>query len=126
MSCVFVADADFGNGGNSESSNKGPSGGNSSGGSSGKPPGSEWWRDLLENQQQVLIALALAAGMAFLLLKSGKENREINWQEFRTNYLEKGEVSLVTFVICMAREWWSRLDSVKAFQLKTNVIIHVL
>lgn len=76
-------------GGRRESSGGGDSGG---GGSSGKPPGDDWWKNLFENPQQIVIAAALAGATALFLLFSGIETREINWQEFRTKYLERGEV----------------------------------
>ena len=74
-----------------ESSGGGDGGG---GGSSGKPPGDDWWKNLFDNPQQIVIAVAIAAGAALFLMFSGMETREINWQEFRTKYLERGEVSL--------------------------------
>lgn len=33
--------------------------------------------------------------MAYLLMKSQTPMKEINWQEFRMNYLERGEVDKV-------------------------------
>ena len=64
------------------------------GGSSGKPPGGDWWKNLFDNPQQILIAAAFTGAAALFLLFSGIETREINWQEFRTKYLERGEVRL--------------------------------
>ena len=75
--------------GKRESSGGGDGGG---GGSSGKPPGDDWWKSLFDNPQQIAIAAALAGAGALFLLFSGIETREINWQEFRTKYLERGEV----------------------------------
>lgn len=39
-----------------------------------------------------LIGVALAAAAGYMLMQSSN-HRQISWQEFRTNYLEKGEVS---------------------------------
>lgn len=75
--------------GKRESSGGGDGGG---GGSSGKPPGDDWWKNLFDNPQQIVIAAALAGAAALFLMFSGMEMREINWQEFRTKYLERGEV----------------------------------
>lgn len=77
--------------GKRESSGGGDGGG---GGSSGKPPGDDWWKNLFDNPQQIVIAAALAGAAALFLMFSGMEMREINWQEFRTKYLERGEVRL--------------------------------
>ncbi len=46
----------------------------------------------MDNQQSILIGLAVAAGAGWLLFGNTNNVREINWQEFRTNYLERGEV----------------------------------
>ncbi|PFX27319.1 AFG3-like protein 2 [Stylophora pistillata] len=67
-------------------------GGVGGGGSSGKPPGDDWWKNLFENNPQALIGGAVAAVLALLFLMSERDTREINWQEFRTKYLERGEV----------------------------------
>lgn len=66
--------------------------GGGGGGSSGKPPGDDWWKNLIENNPQALIGGAVAAVLALLFLMSERDTREINWQEFRTKYLERGEV----------------------------------
>lgn len=73
-----------------------------SGGSPKKPEGngSEWWRDIYENPQQYLwLGIAVSVGAGWLMLSSGGYSKEINWQEFRTNYLAKGEVCTFTFLI---------------------------
>lgn len=46
----------------------------------------------MDNQQTILIGLAVAAGAGWLLFGNTSSVKEINWQEFRTNYLERGEV----------------------------------
>ena len=74
-------------------------GGNSGGaGGSSKGPQKDWWNQLFENQQQIWIAVACAAAAGLLLFSSGNQTREINWQEFRTNYLGKGEVLCTSLV----------------------------
>lgn len=81
--------------GNSESNNRGSSGGDSGeGGGDNKPPGGDWWKNFREiNPQGFAIGVALAAVGALLFMNAaGMESREINWQEFRTKYLERGEV----------------------------------
>ena len=82
-------------GGRRESSGGGDSEG---GGSGGKPPGDDWWKNLFDNPQQIAIAAALAGAAGLFLLLSGIETREINWQEFRTKYLERGEVRFLKCV----------------------------
>ena len=89
--------------GRRESSGGGDSGG---GGSSGKPPGDDWWKNLFDNPQQIAIAVALAGSAALLLMLSGIETREINWQEFRTKYLERGEVRFLKY--CMFFSYFKR------------------
>ena len=84
---------------NSESNNRGSSGDDNGGGGGGgdnKPPGGDWWKNFREfNPQGFAVGLALAAVGALLFFNSaGMESREINWQEFRTKYLERGEVGL--------------------------------
>ena len=73
-----------------------------SGGAPKKPPGNgkEWWRDIYENPQQYLwLGIAAGVGAGWLMLSSaGGYSREINWQEFRTNHLAKGEVSKFTSI----------------------------
>lgn len=83
----------------SSNGKSGNSGG--SGGAPKKPPGSgkEWWRDIYENPQQYLwLGIAAGVGAGWLMLSSGSYSREINWQEFRTNYLAKGEVEKLVVV----------------------------
>ena len=83
----------------SSSGKSGNSGGN--GGTPKKPPGNgkEWWRDIYENPQQYLwLGIAASVGAGWLILSSGGYSREINWQEFRTNYLAKGEVSILIYI----------------------------
>ena len=66
----------------------------------GKKPGNgkEWWRDIYDNPQQYIwLGVAVGVGAGWLLISNGGYSREINWQEFRTNYLAKGEVSITTF-----------------------------
>lgn len=81
---------------NPESNNRRSSGGNEGGGGGddNKPPGGDWWKNLRDiNPQGFAIGVALAALGALLLMNaSGMESSEINWQEFRTKYLERGEV----------------------------------
>jgi hypothetical protein len=80
----------------SSNGKSGNSGGN--GGTPKKPPGNgkEWWRDIYENPQQYLwLGIAASVGAGWLMLSSGSYSHEINWQEFRTNYLAKGEVSML-------------------------------
>ena len=68
----------------------------SSGGGGGKKGGKEWWQYWMENpQNQLWLAIGVSVGAAWMLLSSGQQSREINWQEFRTSYLEKGEVNKV-------------------------------
>lgn len=77
------------------------SGGGGGGSSGGKKPGDgkEWWRDAYENPQQYIwLGVAVGVGTGWLLLSSGGYSREINWQEFRTNYLAKGEVEKLVVV----------------------------
>lgn len=77
---------------NKREASGGDDGGGGGGGSSGKPPGDDWWKTLFENNPQALIGGAVAAVLALLFLMSERDTREINWQEFRTKYLERGEV----------------------------------
>ncbi len=68
-------------------------GSSGSGKSSGDGKGGrDWWKEIMDNQQSILIGLAVAAGAGWLLFGNAPSVREINWQEFRTNYLERGEV----------------------------------
>ena len=67
-----------------------PESGGSSGGD-GKG-GKDWWKEILENQQNLLIGIAALAGAGYFLLGGPNSSREINWQEFRVNYLDRGDV----------------------------------
>lgn len=80
---------------NSESNTRRSPGGNSEGGGDdNKPPGGDWWRNFRDiNPQGFAIGVALAAVGALILMNASRmESSEINWQEFRTKYLERGEV----------------------------------
>lgn len=86
---------------NSESNNRRSSGDDSGGGGGGdgnKPPGGDWWKNFRDiNPQGLAIGVAVAAVGALLFMNAtGMESREINWQEFRTKFLERGEVCLRT------------------------------
>ena len=73
-----------------------PSSSSGGGGGGGKKGGKEWWQYWMENpQNQLWLAIGVSVGAAWMLLSSGQQSREINWQEFRTSYLEKGEVNKV-------------------------------
>jgi hypothetical protein len=97
----------------SSNGKSGNSGG--SGGAPKKPPGNgkEWWRDIYENPQQYLwLGIAAGVGAGWLIFNSsGGYSHEINWQEFRTNYLAKGEVSTFTF----SKETTEQLNLIKMF-----------
>ena len=85
---------------NSESNTRRSPGGNSEGGGDdNKPPGGDWWRNFRDiNPQGFAIGVALAAVGALILMNASRmESSEINWQEFRTKYLERGEVLLICF-----------------------------
>lgn len=68
----------------------GPAGGGSSGG--GGKGGKDWWKEILENQQNLLLGIAAVAGAGYFLLGGPSSSREINWQEFRVNHLDRGDV----------------------------------
>ena len=73
-----------------------PSSSSGGGWGGGKKGGKEWWQYWMENpQNQLWLAIGVSVGAAWMLLSSGQQSREINWQEFRTSYLEKGEVNKV-------------------------------
>lgn len=109
---MLISGSDAGSNENFHSNNRGSSGGDSGGGGEGdnKPPGGDWWKNFREiNPQGFAIGVALAAVGALLFMNAaGMESREINWQEFRTKYLERGEVSnvwkacLFAFFFCLA------------------------
>ena len=94
---MLISGSDASSNENFHSNNRGSSGGDSGGGGEGdnKPPGGDWWKNFREiNPQGFAIGVALAAVGALLFMNAaGMESREINWQEFRTKYLERGEVS---------------------------------
>lgn len=103
---ILLGSAESNNNENSESNNGGSSGGDDGGGGGdNKPPGGDWWKNFREiNPQGFAIGVAVAAVGALLLMNaSGMESREINWQEFRTKYLERGEVSVGN--ICLFWVW---------------------
>lgn len=91
-----------GNGSKKATSGKtGQSSGGGGGPPGGKKPGEgkEWWRDIYENPQQYIwLGVAVGVGAGWLLLSSGGYSREINWQEFRTNYLAKGDVEKLVVI----------------------------
>ena len=87
----------YSEGNGSSKSSKSSGGGGSSGGSGGKKGPNPWWQSFYETyQQQIWLAVGLSFGAGYLLMSSGTPVREINWQEFRTNYLEKGDVSALS------------------------------
>lgn len=74
--------------------NKNPAG--SGGRPGGKKDGKEYWQEFIEqNQQNILILTGTGFFAAYLLMRSTTPSKEINWQEFRRSYLEKGEVDRV-------------------------------
>lgn len=73
---------------------KNPAG--SGGGSGGKKDGKEWWQEFLEaNQQNIMLFSGAALFGSYIIMRSSSPSKEINWQEFRIGYLEKGEVDRV-------------------------------
>jgi len=70
--------------------NKNTSGSSGGGGKKGK----EWWQDE-ENKRLLIMTGSGLLAMYFLSMGSGASLREINWQDFRINYLERGEVDHV-------------------------------
>lgn len=78
----------------------GGSGGGSSGGK--KDPGKKGWELINQWVQEAMQPqhrttwLSLGGVMIgwYLLVRSTEQHRQISWQEFRTNYLEQGEVSI--------------------------------
>ena len=74
--------------------NKNPAG--SGGGSGGKKNGKDWWQEFIEsNQQNILLVTGASFLTAYLLMRSSTPTKEINLQEFRRSYLEKGEVDRI-------------------------------
>ncbi|XP_073233396.1 mitochondrial inner membrane m-AAA protease component AFG3L2-like isoform X2 [Porites lutea] len=108
--------SDAGSNENFHSNNRGSSGGDSGGGGEGdnKPPGGDWWKNFREiNPQGFAIGVALAAVGALLFMNAaGMESREINWQEFRTKYLERGE-SRLCFTIGSVESFERNLETVQ-------------
>jgi len=76
-----------------KSTGKKPSGSSNSGGSGGGKKGKEWWQE--EENKRLLIMTASGLLAMYLLSGSSSSMREINWQDFRINYLERGEVDHV-------------------------------
>ena len=68
------------------------------------------------------LALALAAG--YMLTHSSGQPRQISWQEFRINYLERGEVERLEVVNRSLVRAYLRRDS--AGQVTSTVCIHPL
>lgn len=77
--------------------------GGSGGGSGGKKdPGKKGWELVNQWLQEAMRPqhrttwLSLGGVMIgwYLLVRSTEQHRQISWQEFRTNFLEQGEVSL--------------------------------
>ena len=102
---LFSLDSKSSDNENYESNNRRSSGGDSGGGGEGddnKPPGGDWWKHFREiNPQGLAMGVAVAAVGALLFMNTtGKESREINWQEFRTKFLERGEVCL-RIILCI-------------------------
>ena len=73
------------------------------GGGGGKPdPGGkkgwewfnkDWFKEVMQPQHRITwLSLAGAAAAWYMLTRSSEEHRQISWQEFRTSYLEQGEV----------------------------------
>lgn len=74
--------------------NKNPAG--SGGGPGGKKNGKEWWQEFIEaNQQNILLVTGASFLTAYLFMRSSTPTKEINLQEFRRSYLEKGEVDRI-------------------------------
>lgn len=71
--------------------------GNTTPGSSGdnNKDNKNWWEDLSEARiRQIGLGVAVAIAAAYYLYATDRSpTREINWQQFRVNYLEKGLVS---------------------------------
>jgi len=74
--------------------NKQPFGsGGRPGGSGGGKDGKDWFKQLMEQvDKNVLYIGGAAAAFIYLYLRNVSPSKEINWQIFRTQYLEKGEV----------------------------------
>ena len=125
MVCLMlISGSDASSNENFHSNNRGSSGGDSGGGGEGdnKPPGGDWWKNFREiNPQGFAIGVALAAVGALLFMNAaGMESREINWQEFRTKYLERGEVSNVWKACSFVFFVWQFLMAHEAFILQVK------
>ena len=71
-----------------------------SGGSGGQGGGDDNWKKLWDqvmSKVQGNMGAMLAVGLtgAFLFATSYNPSKEINWQDFRTGYLERGEVDRI-------------------------------
>ena len=75
-----------------------PSGSGGSGGNKGGGGGKEWWQEILNNQQSLALIGVAAIGAGWIIMNSSTPSREINWQEFRTSFLEKGDVDRIVIV----------------------------
>lgn len=70
------------------------------------------------------LALALAAG--YMLTHSSGQPRQISWQEFRINYLERGEVERLEVVNRSLVRAYLRRDSAGQVTSEIHVCIHPL
>ena len=53
----------------------------------------KWLEEAMKPQHRgTWLSLALAVGAGYMLTHSSGNGRQISWQEFRTRYLETGEV----------------------------------
>ena len=71
----------------------------------------------------VPLALALAAG--YVLTHSSGQPRQISWQEFRINYLERGEVERLEVVNRSLVRAYLRRDSAGQVGTHTHLILHI-
>ncbi|XP_065675432.1 mitochondrial inner membrane m-AAA protease component AFG3L2 isoform X2 [Hydra vulgaris] len=81
-----------------KASTSNPSGFGFSSGGSNNNGGPEWWKDLMKHQQNILLFGGACFFAAYMYFQSVPTTKEINWQEFRTSYLSKGEVDRVVIV----------------------------
>ncbi len=56
------------------------------------PPKFDFDPKKIDDRWGTIASLGLALGVAYLLTRPRENTRNISWQEFRNNYLEKGEV----------------------------------
>lgn len=88
--------------GTSQTRNTKQEGTGGGGPSSGK--GGDWWsKNWLEEAMKpqyrsTWLSLLAAIGAGYMLTRTSNEGRQISWQEFRTHYLEKGEVDKLEVV----------------------------